>query len=95
MLIKVMPMNATPKLRYELELILIQLEKKGCATTNDRPAFRYFSCKVKDAREKNMIWITTGCAIEQKLGIKHVIQINPDFRFEKVNGMSFNLVYRY
>lgn len=88
-------MNATPKLKYEIELIVNQLEKKGYATTNDRPAFRYFSCKIRDVREKNMIWITTGCAIEQKLGIKHVIQINPDFKFVRVNGTSFNLVYRY
>ena len=95
MLIKTMPMSASPKLKYEIELIINQLEKKGYATTNDKPAFRYLSCKLRDVRDKKMLWFTTGCAIEQKNGIKHVIQVNPDFKFERVNGMSFKLTYRF
>ena len=88
-------MNSTPKMKYEVQLILDQLEKKGMATTHDPKAFRYFANKVRFYREKNQIWITTGCTIEQKLGIKHVIQINPDYKFERINDLCFKLVYRY
>lgn len=95
MLVKVAPMNTTATLRYEIELILNQLESKGFATTKDMPSFRYFSNKVAECREKGMIWMTTGCAIEQRIGVKHVIQINPDYIFERVNGFSFNLKSRY
>ena len=92
---KVFPMNSSPKLKYEIELILDQLEKKGIAVTNDMSAFRYFSRMVSDCREKNQIWISVGCAIEKRNGMHHIIQVNPDFKFERCNGMSFNLVYRY
>jgi len=94
-MIKVAPMNSTPKMKYEIGLILDQLEKKGTATTADPKAFRYFSNKVSEYREKGQLWITTGCSIEQKLGFKHVIQINPDYKFERCNGLSFKLVNRY
>jgi hypothetical protein len=95
MMAKVLPMNSTPELKYEIGLILDQLEKRGTATTKSQPAFRFFSNKTSAMREANQLWLTTGCAIEQRLGIRHVIQVNPDYLFERCDECSFKLVYRY
>jgi len=95
MIAKVAPMNSTPEFKYEVGVILNQLEKKGYATTSDVQAFRYFSKQVRCMREQKQLWVTTGCAIEQRNGIKHVIQINPDYKFTRVDELTFKLTYRY
>ena len=94
-MIKVAPMHSTPKLRYDVQVILIALAKTGVATTCSPPAFRYLSNKLSLYRDKNQIWFLSGNTSEKRNGINNVIVVNPDYVFEKVDDFSFDLKSRY
>lgn len=90
-IVKVCTMTACPEIKYEIEKILQQLDSKGLAITKSAKTFRMFSSKTKRLREEGYLYLTTGCAVEVKRGIRHVIQINPDFKFSRINEHSFRI----
>ena len=87
--------SSSPEIKDNSIKILDQLEKQGFAITNNAVTFRFFARRVLDLRRAKKLYITIGSPIEASMGLKHFIQLNPDYRFERVGDFGFRLIYRY